>query len=46
MNAQTKVFPTAMEQYATGKEAAKKGAELSAMTTPSMIAGWWAGSKK
>lgn len=38
-------FPTAAEQYAVGFDAARKGAQLSTMTTPSMIAGWWAGSR-
>lgn len=38
-------FPTAAEQYAAGKAAARKGTCLSQMTTPSMVAGWWAGSR-
>jgi hypothetical protein len=41
-----KTYPTAAEQYKTGFDAARNGAKLSTMTTPSMIAGWWAGSRK
>ena len=41
-----KTYPTAAEQYAAGIAAYKAGKKLSEMTTPSMVAGWWAGNRK